>query len=718
MKQVTQRLRDGSITVLDVPPPAVTPETVLVDVRASLLSVGTERARTADAKKTLVGKARARPDDAKQVLQKLRRDGARETIQSVRMRLDQPTAIGYSSAGVVLEVGRRVRGIVVGDRVACGGGNRAVHADLNLVPANLCVPLPDEVPFDHGAFATVGSIALHGVRQADVRLGERVAVLGLGLVGQLSVQILRASGCTVMGIDLDEDLVEVARASGAVDFACTRAALGTQLPEALLDCDAVVITASTSSNDPIELAARLCRDRGRVVALGDVGMTVPRAAYYEKEIELRLSRSYGPGRYDAEYEERGLDYPIGYVRWTERRNMQAFVELAAAGRLDLDRLITRRVPIADAASAYQGLTEATRSPLGIIVQYDETQVVTSTQRTVGAARPMPAADPFSVGVIGAGSFAGRILIPGLRAAGFKLTAIASARGLSASSAAKQFAFERAVGTDELLADPALGLVAVATRHASHSDLATAALRAGKAVFVEKPPSVTLEGLSNLRAAHAETALPLAVGFNRRHAPLAVELRRHVRAPGGPIELLYRVNAGPLPRDHWLNDLEDGGGRLVGEGCHFVDLVCWVVGSCPSLVTAHLGSASEAANGAAQRFVVGMEFDDGSLATIVYGAGGASGLRKEYLEAHAGGRSAILDDYRTLDLHDGGKQRRLRRRGGDKGHAAQFVHLRRLVGGEAIDEEPSPLDTMLVTLTALRAAESGRSLNVDAGTGPY
>ena len=517
----------------------------------------------------------------------------------------------------------------------------------------------------------------------------------------------------MLGVDLDEQLVELARSTGAVDSAYVREALGAQLPEALTECDAVLITASTPSSDPIELAARLCRDRGRVVALGDVGMAVPRGSYYEKELELRLSRSYGPGRYDAEYEERGLDYPIGYVRWTERRNMQAFVELAATGKLDLEPLITRRFPVAEAATAYEGITDAMRSPLGIILTYDETEIVAPPNRATAAAVGHAPADPLAAGVIGAGSFATRILIPGLRNAGFRLSSVASARGLSAHVAEKQFGFERAVAPGELLADPALGLVAIATRHASHAELATAALRAGKSVFVEKPPSITLEGLSALRQAQAETGLLLEVGFNRRHAPLAVELRRHVREAGGPIELLFRINAGPLPRDHWLNDLDDGGGRLVGEGCHFIDLACWIVGRGPSLVSAHLRPEPGGSTSTAQSFVVGLGFADGSLATVIYGAGGASGLAKEYLEAHAGGRSAILDDYRTLDLHEGHKHRQLRQRGGDKGHAAQFQRLRRLIDGEVFADEPSPLDTMLATLAARLAAETGRSLTLDA-----
>lgn len=714
MLQVVQRLKDGRVEVLDVPEPILSPDGVLVHLRASVLSSGTERSKIEAGRKSLVGKARSRPDEVRQVLDKARRDGVADTVRAVRARLAEPSGLGYSAAGVVHAVGSRVRDLAPGDRVACGGGGYAMHAEVDYVPAHLCVRLPDGISFESGAFATIGSVALHGVRQADVRIGERVAVIGLGLLGQLTGQILRAAGCTVVGVDLSPELVALALETGAADVAYARRELTDSLPGEASECDAVIVTAATASADPLRLAPELCRDRGRVVLVGDVHIEFSRAPYYEKELDLRLSRSYGPGRYDREYEERGLDYPVGYVRWTERRNMAAFVDLLASGRVDALRLVTERVPIASAADAYERLLAPGRSPLAILLEYTDSEDHRPAKALPGVAAPARSAT--AAGVIGAGSFAGRILIPALRDAGFELCSVASARGLSASSAAERFGFERAVGPDELLADPTLGLVVVATRHSSHASLAAAGLRAGKAVFVEKPPSITFEGLAELRLAQAESGLPLAVGFNRRHAPLAVELRRHVREAGRPIELLYRVNAGPLPDDHWLNDVEDGGGRLVGEGCHFIDLACWVVGSVPKAVTAHLVPERGAPIGSAQSFVVGLAFADGSVSTILYHAGGASGLPKEYLEAHAGGRSAVLDDFQTLKLFEGRRRGRERSRGGNKGHVAQLHHLRRVLADETCDEEPLPLDTMLVTLTALRAAESGRSLAVDVPVG--
>ena len=691
MKQVALRLRDGRVDVLDVPRPSLTADGVLIDVRASLLSAGTERSKVQAGRENLIGKARARPDQARQVIEKARREGVRQTLQTVRARLDQPTALGYSAAGVVLEVGARVRGMAPGDRVACGGAEYAVHADVAQVPGNLCVPLPADVTFEGGAFATVGSVAMHGVRQADVRLGERVAVIGLGLVGQLSGQILRAAGCQVVGIDLSDALVARALELRSCDAAYSRGAIdGQELPADAVNCDAVIITAATKSNDPIAFAARLCRDRARVVVVGDVGIDIPRAPYYDRELELRLSRSYGPGRYDREYEEHGLDYPIGYVRWTEQRNMGAFVGLLARGRIQVDGLILERVPVDRAPEAYERLVSAEESPLGIVLEYDaapEYDVALAAEAPkVTPIRP-PQDAPWNVAnVIGAGSFAQRVLIPGLQRAGFELRAAASARGLSARAAKDRFGFDRAVTPSEAIEDPGAGFVAIATRHSSHAELAVAALRAGKAVFVEKPPALTNAELLRLRQARADCGGPLFVGFNRRFAPLARQLRDHVRAPATPIELLFRVSAGPLPPDHWLLD-PDGGGRLLGEGCHFIDFACWVVGAPVANVSCSIGREPDTPLVARQGFSACLQFTDGSSATIVYTARGASALTKEYVEVHAAGRSALLDDFRSLKLLKGGRTDRRRGRSQDKGHRAQLIHLHAALSGRAAGSEP-------------------------------
>jgi predicted dehydrogenase/threonine dehydrogenase-like Zn-dependent dehydrogenase len=702
VKQVAHRLKDGKIEVLDVPAPELTDAGVLVDVRASLLSAGTERTKVETARKSLIGKARSRPDQVRKVIEKARRDGLVETVRAVRAHLDQPSSLGYSAAGIVLAVGPLVSDVAPGDRVAIGGGDYAVHADIDHVPVNLCVPIPAALGFDEAAFAAVGAIALHGVRQSDVTLGERVAVIGLGLVGQLAGQILRASGCTVVGVDLSADLVERALRTRAADVAYLRNALnGDRLPFDAGDCDAVIITAATSSDDPVALAAHLCRDRARVVIVGLVGMELPRAAYYDKELDIRLSRSYGPGRYDVEYEERGLDYPVGYVRWTERRNMQAFLELVASGRVDVSNLITERVPVEGAPAAYDRLLAAEHSALGIVLEYGPTP----RTRRGGPTATTRAATGLATGLIGPGSFAQRILLPGLKDAGFDLRAVASGTGLSARSLGDTLGLDRVVAPDALLTDPELGVVVIATRHASHARLAAAALRAGKAVFVEKPPALTWEELADVRAARAETGAPLAVGFNRRHAPLARRLRDHVRAVNLPFELLYRVNAGRLDLGHWLNDVHEGGGRLLGEGCHFVDFACWVAGAAPARVSCLMAPEPSRPLAAAESFTVALEFAGGSIATILYSAGGSPRLPKERIEAHAGGRSAILDDFRSVRLFDDAGSDEIGAGGGDKGHRPQLAAFRlQIEGGPPV--EPDPLDSMAATLAALESAQTG------------
>ncbi len=706
MKQVTQRLRNGKIEVLDVPRPVLLPGGVIVDVRASLVSAGTERSTIEAAREGLIGKARARPEQARAVLDRARREGLRPTVDALHRRLNEPSPLGYSSAGVVLEVGERVADLRPGDPVACAGGGHAVHAELNYVPSNLCVKLPSGVSFEAGAFTTMGAIAMHGMRQAEAVLGERVAVIGLGLVGQLTCRLLLAAGCEVVGVDIDEQLVERARRSG-VQSAYPRSGLSLgDLPAGIRDCDAVILTASTGSDDPIQLAGVLARDRARVVAVGAVGMTVPRPTYYGKEIELRLSRSYGPGRYDREYEERGIDYPIGYVRWTERRNMAAFVGLLALKRVAVEDLITARVCIDDAADAYDRLLDSGSSPLGLLLTYRPTveqpaaPPSAATAKVTGPARRADRAGTApTLGVIGAGSFSQRFLIPGLRDAGFELLMVASATGLSASNAAHRFGFVRAVPPDELLFADGLDAVAIASRHATHASYATAALQNGKAVFVEKPPALTPLELEQLR--EAATGGMLQVGFNRRFAPLSGRLREHIDPGGSPVELLYRVAAGRLPADHWLNDPDDGGGRLLGEGCHFVDFVCWFMGGLPD----HVHAAIPAQPGhlvSGQRFAITLTFANGSIATILYGSESAPSVGKELVEAHAGGRSGRLEDYRRLELHGRGRAKTMSARRANKGHAAQFRAFRASLDGQR-PTGPNPLDTMDVTLRALEAS---------------
>jgi predicted dehydrogenase len=576
-----------------------------------------------------------------------------------------------------------------------------VHAEIDRVPGNLCVSMPDAVGFDEGCFACVGSIALHGIRQAGVALGERVVIIGLGLVGQLTGMILRAAGCTVVGVDIDETLVVRARVAGVADACFVRGDLDGDLPEEVAGSDAVIVTAATASNDPIELAPRLCRDRGRVVIVGDVGLQVPRAPYYDKEIDLRLSRSYGPGRYDREYEEHGRDYPIGYVRWTEGRNMRAIVELIGAGRLPVSELITERIPVEEAVSAYENLAGGGSSPLGVVIEYAES----SPRQPTGSMASKPTGAPDTASVIGTGSFAQRILIPGLRSAGIAIDTVASATGLSAHAAAQSMGAKE-IGTPQQAFESDAGLIAIATRHDSHAKLAEQSMRAGKAVFVEKPPCLTQEELDRLREARSETRQVLAVGFNRRHAPHAIQLRDHLAGADGPRQILIRVSAGKLPSDHWLNDPDEGGGRLLGEGCHFVDLACWLADSAPSRVQAMVQPLSHETTQTAQRFIISLAYPDGSLATVFYSDQGSRRHPKEYIEAHAGDRSAVLDDFRVLTLMEGSSRRKVSSRRRNKGHLAQLVALQERLKVDPAEREFDPLDSMEAVLLAKLSAERG------------
>lgn len=711
MKQVGQRLKDGELRTLDVPVPELGPYQALVLTEASLISAGTERAKVTVARNSLIGKARSRPDHVKKVLEKVQRDGLRSTYEAVRIQLDELGPLGYCAAGRVARVGARIEGVQPGDLVACGSA-AAAHAEVLAVSQNLCVVVPAGVPAEQACFATLGAIAMQGFRQADLRLRERVAIVGLGLVGQLTARLAKAAGCEVLGIDLDPWRLEIARAAGCVDHTLLR---GSVSRGDLDQWDAVIVTAAAPTSDPASLATDLARDRGRIVIVGDVKLELDRARFYEKELELKLARSYGPGRHDVEYEERGLDYPLPYVRWTERRNMASFLDLVANGSVRLDDLVTHTFAIEEATAAFDLLANREARSLAIVLRY---------AATVDLTPPPPAPErAFTPGAalafIGAGSFAQRYLIPLAKGAGLTLDRVATSTGLSAASVAERFAFARGAATAaEILADPAVQAIVVATRHDRHGALALAGLRAGKATFVEKPLCTTEDELDELAAvATAPGAPPLLVGFNRRYAPLTVALQAHLDGARGPTNALVRVNAGVLPADHWLNDPIEGGGRLLGEGCHFLDLLCHIVGpdAAPVAVSASGHPRPGEPLQAAQDVAVTVRFSDGSLGLLLYGTAGAAAAGKELVEAHRGDRSGRLDDFGTLRLWGGGKPRTESSRGRDKGHTAEVAHFARLARGE----EPATaahaetyLTAMRVTFAAIEALATGAEVRLD------
>jgi predicted dehydrogenase/threonine dehydrogenase-like Zn-dependent dehydrogenase len=724
MKQILQQPRTGEITVSEVPPPQLVPGCVLVRIAASLVSVGTERASSEFAKKNLLLKARARPDLVREVVGKVRREGLFSAVQAIRSRLDQPLALGYSSAGRVVGIGEGITDIRVGDRVACAGAGYAVHAELACVPRLLVAKLPEPSPvtFDEAAFATLGSIALHGVRTADVKLGDTVAVIGLGLMGQLTVQILKAAGCRVLGMDIAPNRAELASRLGADATAalpsefrdlCYTRSRGTGV-------DAVLITAETQSSDPVNLAAEIARDRGIVVAVGMVGMEIERRLYYEKELDFRVSRSYGPGRYDAAYEQKGHDYPIGYVRWTETRNMEAFLELLTDGKLDLKSLITHRFSIERALSAYDLITGKTGEQfLGVLIIYPEQPNQSHVLELTRRGRSSRSASPVTIGLLGAGSFAVSTLLPAIKQVrGVEFVGVCNATGIRSRHAAEKFGFQYCTTDEqEILSDARLSTVVIATRHHLHARQVVKALNAGKHVFCEKPLCLSQEELADVVRSYSKAARTqqpfLMVGFNRRFAPMARRMKAFLSEIHEPLAMHYRVNAGYLPPDHWVHDPEQGGGRILGEVCHFVDFLMYLGGSPPLEVQA--SSLSNSGQYSGENVVVSLRFANGSQGTIDYLANGDKSFSKERVEVFGGGAVAVLEDFRRLELVRHGKKQAMHARWRqDKGHRGECEALAGAIReGQAA---PIPFDQIVgATLAALRIQDSlalGHSMSVD------
>jgi predicted dehydrogenase/threonine dehydrogenase-like Zn-dependent dehydrogenase len=694
MKQVIQNFKSGELSVGDVPPPALKPGGVLVRTVRSLISAGTERGTVSVGQSSLVGKARQRPDLVRQVIDNVRREGVAATVAKVRTRLES---------------------LKVGDRVACAGANYASHAQVVFVPRNLCTPIPNGATFDDAAYTTLGAIAMQGVRQADVRLGETVVVIGLGLIGQLTAQLLGASGCRVIGIDLDQHMVDLAASIG-VDVAMRRSDDVERKVDAFtggIGADSVIITASADSNDPVELAGRVARDRARVVIVGLVPVNVPRSPYYEKELDVRMSKSYGPGRYDPDYEERGRDYPVAYVRWTEGRNMSSFLDLVAAGRLRLGPLTTHRFPLERAVEAYDVvLGKAGERPCGILLEYGEDAPLDERidrRSTISAAR---SDGRVGVAFVGAGNFATASLIPPLKRAQLvELTGVATSSGLTAKGVADKFDFAyTASSVDQILADPSTTCLFVATRHNLHHSLAARALSEGRAVFVEKPLAVDRVGLREVVDAARASRGQLLVGFNRRFAPLAVRLRAAFATRSGPALLHYRVNAGFVPKTHWTQDAVEGGGRIVGEGCHFIDFAQFMTDALPIRVSATSVRSGNDRETDSDSVAITLGMADGSVASILYVALGDKRFPKERFEIFADGSVGLLDDFRSGLLVRNGREESLRGGAQDKGHDAEVAAFVEAVRSGA--SSPIALDSLVATtlasfavLDALRTGET-------------
>lgn len=709
MKQVLQNIRNGETYIAEVPIPTPKPGTALVKTASSLVSAGTERMLVEFAEKSLMGKARSRPDLVRQMVDKARREGVISTVDQAFNRLDQPMVLGYSSAGEIIALGEGMRGFQIGQRVACAGGGYAVHAEYAIVPQNLLAAIPDLVSYDQAAFATLGAVAMHGFRLSDAQVGEFVIVIGLGLLGLLAAGIAKAAGCQVLGIDINPQRVELANRMGI------KAVLRNDAESSALSfsrnrgADEVLICADTQSNDPVELAGAIARDKAKVIAIGAVGQQIPRKIYYEKELSFINSRSYGPGRYDHNYEEGGQDYPIGFVRWTEGRNLEAFVDLLASQRIDVEPLISHRFPIDDAVQAYDLITGKKQEPfLGVVLTYPQAEVKNenlpkriefSPKRT----RVSASESQISVGVLGAGNFASAVMLPILyKIPSIQLTGIASTSGVNAQQAAKHYGFSFATSDEQqVINDENTRVVAILTRHHTHARQTMTALKAGKSVFCEKPLAIIREDVDEIESLLNEITNEggqekdshpiLMVGFNRRFAPFTQQLAKHFKDRTEPLFVHYRVNAGYIPLSHWVQDHQQGGGRIIGECCHFIDFITFLAGSAP--IDVHANALPDLGKYCQDNVTITLTFADGSLGVIDYLANGDKSLPKEYAEVFCGGKVAILDDYRELIMIGNGKRkvkRSLLRQ--DKGHREEWEAFLRAIQNQG--NPPIPYDQIL------------------------
>jgi len=714
MKQLVQKLKDGEMGIVDVPVPVITSGMVLVQNYHSLISAGTEGSTVRTARKSLVGKAKERPQQVKQVIDTLKQQGPVQTYRAVMKKLDSYSPLGYSSAGKVIGVAQDVSGLAVGDLVACAGAGYANHAEVVAVPVNLCVKLPADADTGMAAYNTLGAIALQGIRQADPKMGETCIVIGLGLLGQLTCLMLRASGVKVVGLDIDERMVKL-----AADH-CADEALSMSAPDVNdvvermtggIGADSAIITAATTSLDPVNLAGQLLRKRGTVVIVGSVPTGFDREPYfYKKELSLKMSCSYGPGRYDLNYEEKGQDYPAGLVRWTENRNMKAFQELISAGKIDLSYLTTHRYKLDDAVSAYNIIVSKTEDFIGILLEYDAHKEIVREKILVNTASTSSAeSSQLGISFIGAGSYAMGNLLPNIQVSGdVALRGVITSSGTSARTVAEKYGFQYCAADEvDILGETETNTIFIATRHNTHFMFVKKALESGKHVFVEKPLCMTENELHEITDAYqglidSGCQRVLMVGFNRRFAPLAEQMKASLGS--GAMSMLYRINAGCIPADSWIQDAEIGGGRIIGEVCHFIDFMTYMNGSLPCKV--HAVSMLDPSN-LDDTLNISLGFENGSIGTISYYANGSKALAKEYVEVYRGGKTAILNDFKELKVYSKGKPIKKKMLNQDKGQKV-MVHafLDACMGRSTI---PVPFaETRAATMATFRVLGSLRT----------
>ncbi|MBF0289977.1 MAG: bi-domain-containing oxidoreductase [SAR324 cluster bacterium] len=708
MKQILQTMKSGNLTLETVPPPTLLPGGVLVRTTASLISAGTEKMLIDLAQKSLIGKAQARPDLVRQVLAKAKKEGWQNTFHNVMSKMEKPMPLGYSAAGIIEAVGSEVTHLKVGDPVAMAGAGYANHAEINYVPKNLVAVIPKEVTFAEAAYSTVACIALQGVRLTHPELGDNIVVSGLGLIGLITVQLLKANGCRVIGFDLDPSKIELGLTLGMDEGVVIKKDDPVQAVDRFTrgrGADHTLITAATKGNEPIELAGDITRRKGQVVVVGAVGMHIPRDVYYKKELELKISMSYGPGRYDPSYEEGGVDYPYEYVRWTEQRNLEAILELIAQQRLDVQSLTTHHFAFEEAMTAYDLVQKAKEPYVGIILDYDTEKEHEDVIRIKPKAEN-PAKEQLGVGFVGAGNYAALHLIPHLQKEDqVRLEGLVTATGINAKQKADKFGFAYCTTKIEaIIKDPNIDTIFIATRHSTHTDFTIQALNAGKHVFVEKPMVVTREQLDAVfeayQQANQQTPTGLMVGLNRRFAPMVLQLKGFLTTNTAK-QMIYRVNSGHIPTNSWLHTPEEGGGMLIGEMCHFVDLMQFVAEDRPVKVHACAMTIQNQTISDLDNLVITISFANGSVGVLCYNTVGDKAASKERLEIYSNNTVAILDDFRTLDITQNGKHQLIKSANQDKGQAQQVLET--IQAFRKTGTSPIPVSELLAGMQVIFAA---------------
>ncbi|MFH0887167.1 MAG: bi-domain-containing oxidoreductase, partial [bacterium] len=715
MKQVIQNYKSGELQLVEVPDPLLRQGGVLLKTRNSLVSAGTEKLMISLAKKGYLGKAMARPDLVKQVISKIKVDGLTDAYKAVMSRLDTPTTLGYSSSGIVKEASADISGLRAGDRIACFGDGFATHSEMSFIPRNMMVKIPEGVSFEEAAFVGLGAIALNAIRVAELSFGESVAVIGLGLLGQISVQMLKAFGCRVIGIDISESKIKMAKEHGAdVCILSDVRSPMSDVKQAVLDftkgygADAVIIMAGSEDNKPIEMAAEISRDQGRIVACGMVSLDVPRQEFFKKELRVIVSRATGPGKFDPLYENRGIDYPLPYVRWTTQRNMECFLELIKEGRVKLGEMITHRFKIADSLGAYETILKGKEPYLGVLLEYEGDAYEAKKIALMDTPRAVIKGHNIGIGLIGAGLHATTSMLPELKKMkGIDLLGIADAQGFKGEHVGKKYGFKYCVSDyKELLQDDKIDAVLIATRHNLHAEMVIRSLQAGKHVFVEKPLAMNVDEVKDIAKAVMNSKQQLMVGFNRRFAPHSIIAKKFLDNASNMV-INCRVNAGAVPADSWVHDSAEGGGRVVGEVCHFVDLMQYLSGAMPVQVF-----AQSTVQKGDDNLIISLRFDNGSVGTILYASQGDRLVPRERIEVFSGNAVCIIDNFKSLFCARNGKADNKRSFGLDRGYYNEFsTFFESIRSGKCSIDLSEYIYTTQVTFAIMESLKNGRPVNV-------